>query len=86
MDPVTRERYDRTWAFFPWEHPSAHWLRSDGEIIVCLRCSSRTAPPALGDDPAVAAQAFVDQHVLCPEGFGLRGSKPVPRRDPLFAA
>jgi hypothetical protein len=83
VDPVSRERFDRTWALYPFEHPAAYWLRSNGETILCLRCSSRMEPVALGEDPAPVAQAFTDKHLSCPLGFGLRGPRP---SDPLFQA
>jgi hypothetical protein len=72
--------------FYPWAHPSAPWLRSNGEVILCTRCSARSIPPALDEDPAIPAQAFADQHLACPLGFGLRAPRPSARPlDPIFA-
>jgi hypothetical protein len=87
VDALTRERFDRTWSLYPYEHPTAYWLRSDGRVILCLRCSSRMEP-RLDEDPTEQAEAFTSKHLSCPEGFGLRGSAPraAHRSDPLFAA
>lgn len=84
QDPRTRDRYDVTWSLWPWEHPAAYWLRSNGNDVACTRCGASTTrePRSLDADPEAVAAAFVAVHLECPLGFGLRGSKP---QDPLFA-
>ena len=86
MDPVRRKQHDKTWALYPFEHPAAFWLRSNGETILCLRCSGRMDPVSLGEDPEPVAQAFTSKHLACPEGFGFEKAAPKARpADPLFA-
>lgn len=84
QDDKTRDRYDSTWILWPWEHPAAYWLRSNGSEVVCTRCGRSTMgePRPLDADPMEQAEAFTRTHLKCPLGFGLRGSKP---EDPLFA-
>lgn len=74
-----QERIDETWALFPYQHPGAMWLRSNGSIIVCTICSSRFTPDlaAAFED---AASAFCETHSECPEGYGITKDA-----DPLFA-
>lgn len=82
-DPKLRERYDTSWSFWPWEHPAAYWLRSNGEAIICTRCGKASDPRPLDVDLTEHAEAFVRTHLRCTLGFGLRG--PVPEADPLLA-
>jgi hypothetical protein len=83
-DARTRDRYDTTWTLWPWEHPLAYWLRSNGNDVVCTRCGRATTgePRPLDSDPEEIARVFVSVHLECPLGCGLRGSQP--RVDPLF--
>lgn len=84
-DPRTRDRYDRTWSLWPWEHPAAYWLRSNGTDIVCTRCGRSTSgePRHLDSDPVEQAETFSRTHLRCPLGAGLRGPRPE-AVDPLF--
>lgn len=87
-DERTRKSYDTTWAFWPWEHPKAYWLRSNGDEIVCTRCGKSTAtmPRALDDDPDARAESFTTIHLGCKLGHGMRGPRVEPEEDPLLAA
>ena len=84
-DDRTRKRYDTTWSLWPWEHPAAYWLRSNGVDIVCTRCglSTLSEPKALDADPVEHSEAFSRTHLQCRLGVGLRGSRPEVV-DPLF--
>lgn len=77
-DERTRKSFDRTWSLYPFEHPSAYWLRAGAWGMVCTRCGSQE--PAGADDFA----PFVEQHLACPLGCGLRAPR-VEQQDPLFA-
>ena len=84
-DARTRDRYDVTWSLWPWEHPAAYWLRSNGNDVVCTRCGRSTLSEgrALDSDPTEQAAAFARTHMECPIGCGLRGAQPA---DPFFSA
>jgi len=69
-DERTRKNYDRTWSLYPFEHPSAYWLRGGDYGLVCTRCGA-TEPATVEDEGAVA---FVDQHLKCKLGHGVRNA------------
>jgi hypothetical protein len=83
-DPKTRDRYDTTWSLWPWEHPAAYWLRSNGNDVACTRCGRSTTaePRPLDEDPEAIAARFVALHLDCHLGAGLRAT---PRVDPVLA-
>lgn len=83
MEPIDRRRHDDTWALFPFEHPSAYWLRAGEYGMLCLRCSSKESSLAETGD----FERFVEKHLACPLGFGLRAPRAaaVHEADPLFA-
>lgn len=81
-EPLDRERYDRTWAVYPYEHPAAYWLRAGAHGMICTRCG-KSEPASVSDEGAVE---FADQHLACPLGFGMRVPRPSARpSDPMFA-
>jgi len=83
-DERTRKNYDRTWSLYPFEHPSAYWLRAGAWGMICTRCGAQE--PACAEDFA----PFVEQHLGCKLGHGLRVSTQREQArdldtDPLFA-
>lgn len=86
-DDRIREAYDRTWCMYPWQHPACYWLRSDGHVIICTRCSVRYTP-SLGDVEHEAT-AFCEKHARCEMDLGdkklrLGHVPPHVEADPIF--
>lgn len=79
-DERTRKNYDTTWSLYPFEHPSAYWLRGGPYGIVCTRCGATDTD--LDHDFA----PFVEQHLACPLGHGHKGERTRAPEDPIFAA
>jgi hypothetical protein len=78
--PEVREQYDKQWWAFPLEHKQAYWLRASDTQITCTRCGARVTPGSV--DGKAEADAFLEQHLKCPLGFGFNvRAEPV---DPLF--
>ena len=86
-EPVNRKAYDDLHCMYPWEHPSAYWLRASVESgqILCTRCGLSIYQSEVAVLRA-SYPAFVELHMKCELGgfYGKDTHRGVLVVDPIF--